>query len=85
MIHDAELSSVLRVVGRQGSILGDVIRKCFDYGPLRHQSVEHGAVVATGHHIAIVGSITPEEHRELVGGIAIANGFANRFLYAGHV
>lgn len=82
IIHDAELSTVLRVVRRDGSILGDVIRKAFDYGPLRHSTLKtEKPVIATGHHVAVVGSITPSDHRALVDDIALANGFANRFLY----
>jgi hypothetical protein len=48
---------------------------------LRHSTVSHKSVVATGHHIAVVGSITPDEMRTLIDGISIANGFANRFLF----
>jgi hypothetical protein len=81
IIFDAELSSVLKVVKRDGSILGDVLRKAFDYSPLRHSTVANGWAVATGHHIALVGSITPEELRVHIDGIAIANGMGNRFAF----
>lgn len=89
-VLDAELSSVLRVIRREGSTLGDNLRKAFDYGPLRHGSLAHKSVVAVGHHIAVVGSITPDELRVLVDDLAIANGLANRFLLiwsqiAGHL
>lgn len=81
IVFDAELSSVLKVVRREGSILGDVLRKAYDYSPLRHSTVANKVVVATGHHLAVVGSITPDELRALVDELAIANGFANRFLF----
>lgn len=81
IVHDAELSSVLKVVKRDGSILGDVLRKAFDYAPLHHSTVQHKRVIASGHHIAVVGSITPGELRALIDEMAIVNGFANRFLY----
>ncbi len=81
IVFDAELSSVLKVVRRDGSILGDVLRKAYDYQPLRHSTVSNKVVVATGHHVAVVGSITPDELRTLMDELAIANGFGNRFLY----
>jgi hypothetical protein len=81
IVIDAELSAVLKVVKRDGSILGDVLRKAFDYTALRHSTVSNQWVIATGHHIAIVGSITPEELRALIDGLSVANGFANRFMY----
>jgi hypothetical protein len=82
VIHDAELSSVLKVVRREGSILGDIIRKAFDYNPLRHSTVSNKFVTASDHHVAVVGSITPDELRALIDDLSIANGFGNRFLYA---
>jgi hypothetical protein len=81
IVFDAELSSVLKVANRPESILGDVLRKAYDYSPLRHSTVTNSWVTASDHHIAIVGAITPEELRSLVGGLAISNGFANRFLF----
>jgi hypothetical protein len=82
VVFDAELSAILKVVRREGSILGDILRKSFDYAPLRHSTVERKWVVATGHHIAVLGSITPTELRTLLDGVDLANGFGNRFLYA---
>jgi len=82
IVIDAELSAVFKVARRPDSILSDVLRKAYDYGPLRHSTVTGGWVTATGHHIAIVGSITPAELCALVDDLAIANGFASRFLYA---
>jgi hypothetical protein len=81
IVFDAELSSVLKVVRRDGSILGDILRKSFDYHPLRHSTVKNKWVTASDHHIAVVGSITPEELRSLIDEMSTANGFGNRFLY----
>jgi hypothetical protein len=81
IVLDAELSSLLRVVRREGSILGDVVRKTFDNRPLRNSTKSGGVEVATDHHLSIVGSTTPGELRALTEEIAILNGFSNRFLY----
>ena len=78
---DAELSHVLRVVRREGSILGDILRKAYDRHPLRHSTKTHEVTLSTGHHISIVGAITPSELQSLTDEVALLNGFANRFLY----
>src|SRR5262249_31940798 len=81
IILDAELASILKIVKREGSILGDVIRKVFDYSPLRHSTVANKSAVASGHHIAIVGAITPEDLRAHLDELSLVNGLANRFLF----
>ncbi len=60
IVMDAELSHVLRVVRREGSILGDILRKAYDRHPLRHSTKTHNVTLSTGHHISIVGAITPQ-------------------------
>jgi hypothetical protein len=81
IVFDAELSRVLRVVRREGSILGDVLRTAFDAYPLRHSTRKDKVTVSTNHHLSIVGSITPSELRALTEELAVLNGFANRYLY----
>jgi hypothetical protein len=81
VITDAELVSVFKIVKRDGSILGDILRKAFDYGPLRHSTIGNKAAVASNHHVAVVGSITPEDLRAYLDELSIANGLGNRFLY----
>ena len=70
-----------RVVRREGSILGDILRKAYDRHPLRHSTKTHEVTLSTGHHISIVGAITPSELQSLTDEVALLNGFANRFLY----
>lgn len=81
IVMDAEFSAVLKVVRRDGSILGDVLRKVFDNRPLQNRTKSAGSEVASDHHLSIVGSTTPGEFRSLTEEISILNGFANRFLY----
>jgi hypothetical protein len=81
VVLDAELSRVLRVVRREGSILGDVLRTAFDAWPLRHSTRKDKVTVSTDHHLSVVGSITPAELSALTEELAILNGFANRYLY----
>jgi hypothetical protein len=82
IVHDAEFSAVLKVVDRDTCILGDILRNAYDYRPLRHTSIKNGRSVATGHHIAVIGSITPNELRARLDDLELVNGFANRFLFA---
>jgi hypothetical protein len=81
VVLDAELSRVLRVVRREGSILGDVLRTAFDAWPLRHSTRKDKVTVSTDHHLSVVGSITPAELSALTEELAILNEFANRYLY----
>lgn len=79
-IEEAEFSAVIKVGRRESSILSEIIRKGFDYKPIRHRTKANGHVIATGHHLAIVGSITPTEFTQLSGEVDVANGWLNRFL-----
>jgi putative DNA primase/helicase len=81
IVMDAEFSAVLKVVRRDGSILGDVLRKVFDNRPLQNRTKSAGTEVASGHHLSILGATTPSELRSFTEEISILNGFANRFLY----
>lgn len=82
IILDGELSRVLRVARREGSILADVLRSAFDSWPLRHSTKTDAETVSTGHHLSLVAGITPRELAALTEELAVLNGFANRFLYA---
>jgi hypothetical protein len=81
IVLDAELSAVLRIVRREGSILGDHLRQAFDNDPLRHSTITNKTTVAADHHISLIGGITPRELAALVDEIAIFNGFLNRYLF----
>ncbi len=64
IVLSAELSRVLRIIRREGSILGDILREAFDNDPLRHSTLSNKVAVSTGHHLSVLGSITPTELRE---------------------
>jgi hypothetical protein len=83
IVLNAELSRVLKVVRKDGSILGDVLREAYDGLPLRHSAAQgKKRAVSSNHHLSIVGSITPRELRALTEELSILNGFSNRYLYA---
>ncbi len=80
-IAESEFASVLRVAGRDGSVLSPILRTAWDGGTLRH-TVKRQPAVATDAHIVVLGHITPEEIRKELSALERANGFANRFLFA---
>jgi len=80
LVYEAEFSSVLKIAGREGNILSEILRKAWETGNLRN-TVKNNPMKATGAHIAIIGHITIDElHRTLTTTDA-ANGFGNRFLW----
>lgn len=81
IVHEREFSAVLRVARRESSILSEIIRQGFDYKPIRHNTKSGGSVVSTGHHLAVVGSITPAELARCSNELDIENGWLNRFLF----
>jgi putative DNA primase/helicase len=80
VINEAEFSAVLRVARRESSILSEIIRQGFDYKPIRHRTKASGVVISTGHHLAVVGSITPIEMLRCSSELDVENGWLNRFL-----
>jgi len=82
LVVQSEFASTLRVAGRDGNTLSATIREGWDSGNLRTLT-KQDPVVATGAHICIIGHITADELRSELTATDAANGFANRFLFAG--
>ena len=80
LVYEAEFSSVLKIAGREGNILSEILRKAWDTGHLRN-TVKNNPLKATGAHIAIIGHITIEEVQRTLTTTDAANGFGNRFLW----
>jgi hypothetical protein len=81
VVFKDEFSVVLKVARREGSILSDQIRKAFDYRPLHHRTAQKGKRWAHGHHISVIGSISPVELLTLSAELDVENGWLNRFLF----
>jgi hypothetical protein len=81
LINENEFSAVLRVARRESSILSEIIRQGFDYKPIRHRTKSAGSITSTGHHLAVVGSITPIELFACSNELDLENGWLNRFLF----
>jgi hypothetical protein len=81
MILEAEFAGALTVMRRHGNILSRVVRDAWDGKDLA-VLVKNKPTRASGAHISIVGHITADELRASLDRTSIANGYANRFLFA---
>jgi hypothetical protein len=80
-IVEPELSTTLRMLERQGNALSGIVRHAWDTGRL-NTLVKHAAATATDAHVSIIGHTTRPELLRYLNRTEIANGFANRFLFA---
>lgn len=76
-----EFARLVKVASRDHSTLSANVREAWDDGRLQTRSRGHGAIVATGAHISILGHITATELRRVLSETETVNGFANRFLF----
>src|SRR4051812_12236520 len=81
LVIESEFSGALRVMQREGNILSRVLRDAWDRGDLATMT-KNSPARATGAGISIIGHITAAELRECLDRTDMANGFANRFLFA---
>jgi hypothetical protein len=81
LVVETEFAQVLQVAERQSNTLSPVIRHAWDDGSL-HTMTKNQPARATGAHISIIAHITKDELRRLLTHTAVANGFANRFLWS---
>jgi hypothetical protein len=75
-----EFSAVLKVCGREGNILSDVLRAAWDGKPLQVAS-KNSAETSTDPHISLISHISREELNATLSSTDAANGFGNRFLW----
>jgi hypothetical protein len=77
---EPEFSSVLRVAGRDGNTVSEVLRRAWDGNDLR--TLTRGSPLsATGPHISLLGHVTKHELVRELSETYQANGFANRHLF----
>jgi hypothetical protein len=81
LLHVAELASPLKVMARPTNTLSDVLRESWDDGNLRTLA-KNSPVTATDAHISVVAHVTRQELAHHITATDMANGFANRFLWA---
>ena len=80
MIVEPEFARALIVMNRPDNILSSVIRTAWDQDRLHVMTRK--PLEVTGAHISIIGHITTDELKRRLNATELANGFANRFLFA---
>jgi hypothetical protein len=81
MIVEPEFAGALAAAERHGNTLSSLIRRAWD-GDKLSTLTKSSPLSATGAHISVVGHITQDELRSRITRVDMANGFANRFLFA---
>jgi hypothetical protein len=82
LLDEREFFQALAVLKREGSILSRVIRDAWDCVEKLATLTKHSPTRATQPFISIVGHITADELRQALDHTSMANGYANRFLFA---
>ncbi len=82
IVEEPEFSRILAVAGREGSVLSPVIREAWDGTPLRVTTRKDPLRADPPHMVSILAHVTCDELVRRLNDVEIANGFANRFLFA---
>jgi Protein of unknown function (DUF3987) len=81
MLVTEEFAGTLRVMERAGNTLSPVLRDAWGTSKLQTLT-KNSPIKATDSHISIIGHVTDDELRAVLTRVEMANGFANRFLFA---
>lgn len=82
LLDEREFFSSLAVMKREGNILSRVMRDAWDGRDHIGSLTKHSLAQVTNPHISVVAHITEEELRRSLDHTSMANGYANRFLFA---
>jgi hypothetical protein len=82
LLDEREFFQALAVLKREGSILSRVVRDAWDGRETLATLTKHSPTRASNALISIVGHITADELRQALDHTSMANGYANRFLFA---
>ena len=81
MVVEPEFAQALAVAERPGNTLSPLIRRAWD-GDKLSTITKVSPLCATDAHISLIAHVTAEELRARITRTDMANGFANRFLFA---
>jgi hypothetical protein len=82
MLDEREFSAALDSMKREGNVVSRIVRDAWDCPKILRTLTKHSPTRVTKPLISIVGHITIEELRQKLEETSVANGFANRFLFA---
>ncbi len=80
LLLEAEFSSLLKKITREGNVISQVIREAWDSKNLSIMT-KNNPIHVSSPHISMIGHITEQELKKFLSTIEIFNGFANRFLW----
>ena len=81
LVVEAEFANVLRQFERAGNTLSATLRSFWDRGTVRSLT-KNSPAKTTGAHVCVIGHITQDELLRYLDRTELANGFANRLLFA---
>jgi 5S rRNA maturation endonuclease (ribonuclease M5) len=81
LLIEPEFTQTLAVLQRPGNTLSHLIRQAWD-GRKLSSLTKNDPACATDAHISIVGHVTDDDLRMNLDATSMANGYANRFLFA---
>jgi hypothetical protein len=82
LLDEREFFQPLAVLKREGNILSRIVRDAWDCRYCLTSITKHSPARATHALISIIGHITADELRQTLDHTSMANGYANRFLFA---
>ena len=82
MLDEREFSSALDSMKREGNVVSRIIRDAWDCPKVLRTLTKHSPLRVTEPFISISGHITIAEIQQKLDQTSVANGFANRFLFA---
>ena len=82
LLDEREFFSALVVMKREGNIVSRIVRDAWDSIKVLGTLTKNSQTRATKPHISINGHITEEELQRTLDHTSMANGYANRFLFA---
>jgi hypothetical protein len=82
LLDEREFFQALAVMKREGNIVSRVIRDAWDCRPIIRTLTKHSPTKTTEAFISVIGHITTHELQQTLDHTSMANGYANRFLFA---
>jgi Protein of unknown function (DUF3987)/DnaB-like helicase N terminal domain len=82
LLYEPEFARVLAVIARDGTTLSAVLRQCWDQGAADIKVRGKGEVHVRGAHLSAICHVTKDELLRKLSATELANGFANRDLFA---
>lgn len=82
LLDEREFSAALEVMKREGNVVSRIVRDAWDCRPVIRTLTKQTPVKVTNAFVSIIGHITAYELQEKLDRTSMANGYANRFLFA---